>query len=111
MSTTLMGIIVAIVGITVVLAEGLIGVLKMAMNKLFENEQDRMLKAIYDAQTRCDSDGTPLTYTPRSWANTQKDVVTMLGHMTSTIADIAATQQRTLDIIDRLERRLEKQED
>jgi len=99
-------ILIAIVGITVVLAEGLVGLGRLLITKFTEkdkkyltDEEHQMLANLHDLHSRYDGDGTPIWYVPRSWAGTQKEIVGMLG-------DIAATQHKTMDLIDRLERRL-----
>ncbi len=53
---------------------------------------------IFDMHARFDEDGTPLWYVPRSWSSTQDQIV-------ETLRDIAETQRRTVDILERLERR------
>lgn len=102
------GILIAIVGITVALAEGLIGIMRLLITKFTEkdakyltDEEHQMLASLHDLHCRYDEDGTPIWYVPRSWSTTQKEIVGML-------ADIAATQHKTLDLIDRLERRFDQ---
>jgi hypothetical protein len=63
--------------------------------------QASQLKALYEMHMKFDNDGTPIWYVPRSWAETNKDVVEKLYR-------IAETQNQTLIIIDRLERRVEQ---
>ena len=102
------GLIVAIVAITVCMAKGLIGIVKMLISKLVSKdkdyltpEQNMMLKSLYDLHNHIDTDGVPLWYVPRSWAETQKETVTELRVVTE-------IQKKTLDIIERIERRLDK---
>jgi len=102
------GIIAAIVAIVVCVVEGLIGLVKLLINKFSEKdknylseEQQMMLKTLYDLHTHYDMDGVPLWYVPRSWAETQKEVTDKLYAM-------GETQNKTLSIIERLERRLER---
>jgi len=113
------GVLLAIVGLAVVLAQGLVGIIKILSSKLIGDkkqlecaggltdeqnqifiEHGQMLKNMYEMHNRYDSEGVPLIYVPRGWSETQKEIVKML-------ADIASTQSRTLDIIERLERKLE----
>ncbi len=102
------GLIAAIVAITVCVVEGLIGIVKVLITKLaskdkdyLTTEQHMMLKALYDLHNHIDKDGVPLWYVPRSWADTQKEIVTELRMVTE-------IQKKTLDIIERLERRLDR---
>jgi len=102
------GIIAAIVAIVVCVVEGLIGLVKLLINKFVEkdknylsDEQTLMLKTLYDLHTHYDMDGVPLWYVPRSWAETQKEV-------TDKLYSIAEAQNQTLSIIERLERRLDR---
>ena len=102
------GLIAAIVAVTVCAVEGLIGIIRMLISKFVEKDKDYltteqhlMLKALYDLHSHYDKDGVPLWYVPRSWADTQKEIVTELRMVTE-------IQKKTLDIIERLERRLDK---
>ena len=56
----------------------------------------------YKVVSRQDSDGTPLVYVPRSWAETQKE---MQHIMTQIVND----QRRIADILDRIEKKLENE--
>jgi len=100
-------IIAAIVAIVVCAVEGLLGLIKLLINKFSEKdknylseEQTMMLKVLFDLHSRYDTAGVPLWYVPRSWDETQKEIVEKLYR-------IGETQNKTLDIIERLERRLE----
>ena len=107
--------LVAVVGITVALIEGGIGLIKFLVNKLKKDKDDDKINLVLkrlerindntaktlDMHNRYDADGTPLWYVPRSWADTQKDVVDQLRIITE-------TNMKMLGIIERLERRLEK---
>lgn len=109
------GALVAVVGITVALIEGGIGLIKFLVNKLKKEEdtkiQELMLQKLekigeetsktLDMHSRYDADGTPLWYVPRSWANTQKEIVDRLHGITE-------MNMKMLGIIERLERRIEK---
>jgi len=102
------GIIAAIVAITVCVVEGLIGIVKILIEKFADKDknylteqQTMMLKALYDLHTHYDMDGVPVWYVPRSWADTQKEV-------TEKLYMLSETQNKTLAIIERLERRLER---
>lgn len=63
--------------------------------------QSQQLQLIHDTLTRVDADGVPLTYLPRSWMVTQKEIVDKMQ-------DIVQTEYKMLGIIERLERRLER---
>lgn len=104
------GLIAAIVAITVCAVEGLIGIISLLINRFADkdknylsDEQQMQLKSLYDLHTHYDMDGVPLWYVPRSWADTQKEIADKL-------CMLSETQNKTLDIIERLERRLEKPE-
>lgn len=60
-------------------------------------EQLRMLHELHNIK---DTDGVPLWYVPRSWADTQKEIVNELRSITE-------TQYKTLSLIERLEKKLE----
>ena len=65
------------------------------------DRQSEQLTKLHDLHDIVDSDGVPLWYVPRSWATTQKEIVTELR-------GIAETQHRTLSLMLRLEKKLEK---
>ena len=104
----------AVVGITVALIEGGIGLIKFLVNKLKKEEeaknQELLLQKLDkiaeetsrldEMHARFDLDGTPLWYVPRSWADTQKEIVDRL-HV------ISEMNMKMLGIIERLERRIE----
>lgn len=70
------------------------------------------IEKIYDVLSKCDVDGTPLCYVPRSWIDTQKEVVKALLVISETQKDclrslnsLADTQKESLRIIDEIETR------
>jgi len=67
---------------------------------ILTDEERASLKSISTVLSKCDSDGTPLVYVPRSWAEVQKD---MQQVMTKVVND----QRRIADILDRIEKKLE----
>lgn len=75
-------------------------VIKREIPRAFSEKQAEQLKALYEMHMKFDNDGTPIWYVPRSWAETNKDIVDKLYR-------IAETQNKTLAIIERLERRVE----
>ena len=56
---------------------------------------------MHEVMSKCDVDGTPLVYVPRSWAEIQKD---MQQVMTKLVSD----QRRIADILDRIDKKLEE---
>ena len=68
---------------------------------LMDDERD-WLKHTDELLSKCDVDGTPLVYVPRSWAEIQKD---MQHVMTKIVND----QRRIADILDRIEKKLEQE--
>ena len=69
---------------------------------LVDEERDG-LQHTYKVISRQDSDGTPLVYVPRSWAETQKD-------MQQVMIQIVNDQRRIADILDRIEKKLEEKD-
>ncbi len=67
---------------------------------LMDDERDWM-QHTYKVISRQDSDGTPLVYVPRSWAETQKD-------MQQVMIQIVNDQRRIADILDRIDKKLEE---
>jgi hypothetical protein len=76
-------------------------ILKAVPNKsvLMDDERD-WVKHTNELLSKCDVDGTPLVYVPRSWAEIQKD-------MQHVITKIVNDQRRIADILDRIEKKLE----
>jgi hypothetical protein len=62
--------------------------------------QSQQLKDLHDMHSHRDKDGVPLWFVPRSWADTQKELVDRLQKITE-------IEFKILGIIERLERRLE----
>ena len=69
---------------------------------LVDEERD-WIQHTYKVISRQDSDGTPLVYVPRSWAETQKD-------MQQIMTQIVNDQRRIADILDRIEKKLEEKD-
>ena len=67
---------------------------------LVDEERD-WIPHTYKVISRQDSDGTPLVYVPRSWAETQKQ-------MQQIMTQIVNDQRRIADILDRIEKKLEE---
>ena len=67
---------------------------------LMDDERD-WLKHTDELLSKCDVDGTPLVYVPRSWAEIQKD-------MQQVMIKIVNDQRRIADILDRIDKKLEE---
>ena len=92
--------LVAVIAITM----GLIKVIEMLIAKsskgsVLTQEERGWLKELHDIHEKCDADGTPLVYVPRSWAEIQKD---MQHIMTKIVTD----QRRIADILERIDKKL-----
>ena len=89
----LAGIVAVVVGLGKVIE---ILVLRSIPSKsvLMDDERD-WLRNTNEVMSKCDVDGTPLVYVPRSWAEIQKD---MQYVMTKIVND----QRRIADILDRI---------
>ena len=101
--TSEMPALVAVIAITM----GLIKVIEMLIakttnrNSVLTSEERAWLKGLHDLHEKCDTDGTPLVYVPRSWAEIQKD---MQHIMTKIVTD----QRRIADILERIDTKLNK---
>lgn len=99
--STEMPALVAVIAITM----GLIKVIEMLIAKqsskgsVLTQEERAWLKGLHDVHDKCDADGTPLVYVPRSWAEIQKD---MQHIMTKIVTD----QRRIADILERIDKKL-----
>lgn len=96
-------ILAAIVAIVMGLGKVIeILILKSVPQKsLLVDEERDWIQHTYKVVSRQDSDGTPLVYVPRSWAETQKD-------MQQIMTQIVNDQRRIADILDRIEKKLEE---
>lgn len=87
---------------------GLLELIKFLVNKLVNRaSEDRLLnieeaveetraksKLIYDMHNKYDVDGTPIWYVPRSWAETQKEIIDTCHQISTTQQSIAETLKR-----------------
>jgi len=114
-----------IVVITVAIIQGLVGLVRHLIDKNKEgrensqvdeiqaaiqelkdrpfgltSEEKTWFRVLYEMHVKYDSDGSPLWYVPRSWSETQKEIADKLSN-------VSETQNKTLVIIERLERRIE----
>lgn len=100
--STEMPALVAVIAITM----GLIKVIEMLIAKqsskgsVLTQEERGWLKGLHDIHDKCDSDGTPLVYVPRSWAEIQKD-------MQQIMIKIVTDQRRIADILERIDKKLD----
>jgi hypothetical protein len=99
--TSEMPALIAIIAITM----GLIKVIEMLITKsskgsVLTQEERGWLKGLHDIHAKCDSDGTPLVYVPRSWAEIQKD-------MQMVMTKIVTDQRRIADILERIDQKLD----
>ena len=94
--------LVAVIAITM----GLIKVIEMLISKtasknsVLTSEERVWLQGLHDINEKCDSDGTPLVYVPRSWAEIQRN---MQQIMTKIVND----QRRIADILERIDKKLD----
>ena len=94
--------LIAVITITM----GLIKVIEMLITKsaktgsVLTQEEKSWLKGLHDLHDKCDTDGTPLVYVPRSWAEIQKDMQIM---MTKVVTD----QRRIADILERIDKKID----
>ena len=98
-------VLAAVVAIVMVLGKVIeVLILKSVPPKsvLMDDERD-WIKHTDELLSKCDTDGTPLVYVPRSWAEIQKD---MQHVMTKIVTD----QRRIADILDRIDKKLDKKE-
>jgi len=101
--STEMPALVAIIAITM----GLIKVIEMLISKtsnknsVLTSEERGWLQGLHEVHEKCDTDGTPLVYVPRSWAEIQRN---MQHVMTKIVND----QRRIADILERIDQKLDK---
>ena len=95
--------LVAVIAITM----GLIKVIEMLISKtsnknsVLTSEERGWLQGLHELHEKCDTDGTPLVYVPRSWAEIQRN---MQNIMTKIVND----QRRIADILERIDKKLDK---
>ena len=100
---TEMPALVAVIAITM----GLIKVIEMLISKtsnknsVLTSEERGWLQGLHELHEKCDTDGTPLVYVPRSWAEIQRN---MQNIMTKIVND----QRRIADILERIDKKLDK---
>ena len=100
---TEMPALVAVIAITM----GLIKVIEMLISKtsnknsVLTSEERGWLQGLHELHEKCDTDGTPLVYVPRSWAEIQRN-------MQNIITKIVNDQRRIADILERIDKKLDK---
>ena len=103
MSSLEMPALAAVIAITM----GLIKVIEMLISKksskdtCLNQEERNWLQGLHDLHEKCDTDGTPLVYVPRSWAEIQRN---MQHIMTKIVND----QRRIADILERIDKKIDK---
>ena len=65
----------------------------------------RKTQELYDMHNVKDGDGTPIWYVPRSWADTQKEILHTVDQVSNTQKSLATTMERCVTILDRIDRR------
>ena len=94
--------LVAVIAITM----GLLKVIEMLISKksskdsCLSQEERNWLQGLHELHERCDTDGTPLVYVPRSWAEIQRDMQRVMTKM-------GTDQKRIADILDRIDKKLD----
>jgi hypothetical protein len=68
------------------------------------DDQHNMLKDLLELHSKTDSDGIPLHYFPRSFIETQKDIVDVLS-------EISSHQEKTTYLLESLIKKIERVED
>jgi len=93
----------AVVAITMALTKVIeILIVKNAPKKsVLTNEERDWMKGLHELHEKCNTDGTPLVYVPRSWAEIQRE---MQHIMTKIVTD----QKRIADILERIDDKLNK---
>mgnify|MGYP003627614210 CR=1 FL=1 len=97
-----MAALAAVIAITM----GLLKVIEMLITKssskgsCLGQDERNWLQGLHEVHERCDADGTPLVYVPRSWAEIQRD---MQRVMTKIVTD----QKRIADILERIDKKLD----
>lgn len=66
-------------------------------------EEHAALIRLDDLHGRCDQDGTPLWYFPRSWAAILQNIVTTQHDITEKLSEMHGNQKSILKAIERLE--------
>ena len=64
---------------------------------------------IFEMHDQLDEDGTPLWYVPRSWAPLQQQIASDLRDVAETQRRTAETLDRAVDMLERIERRMSTQ--
>lgn len=91
----------AVVGITVALIEGGIGLIKFLVGKIKKEDADKAQEAILQKLEKIGEETAKNSWVQQNWADTQKEIVDRLHVITE-------MNMKMLVIIERLERRIEK---
>ena len=104
-------------GGTVVLALGLVEVIKLLINKFSNNkgangksvltpEEQYQLQMLSDMHAKTDEDGMPVWYVPRSWGAMQEKMVETLRDIASNQDKMSDTQERQTEVLDKIVEKL-----
>ena len=91
----------AVVGITVALIEGGIGLIKFLVNKLKKQEDSKTQEVILQKLEKIARETAKNSWVQQNWTDTQREIVDRLHVITE-------MNMKMLVIIERLERRIEK---
>jgi hypothetical protein len=96
-------VLAAIVAIVVAFSKVIEVILSKAMpqKSILTDIEREQLKSIHEVHARTDQDGTPLVYMPRTFLEIQRD-------LQKTLAQIVTDQGKIALILERLDKRLEK---
>lgn len=100
MNYTVMALIVGIVMALIKVIERLVDPLIAKRSSLTAKEHEWIYE-LYKMHAKYDEDGLPLWYVPRSWAESQKEIV-------SALRAVAEDQRRIAEVLDKLDQRYEK---
>jgi len=91
----------AVVGITVALIEGGIGLIKFLISKMKKDDEAKVQDIILVKLEKISEETSRSSWEQENWANTQKEIVDKIHVITE-------MNMKMLVIIERLERRIEK---
>jgi len=91
----------AVVGITVALIEGGIGLIKFLVNKMKKDDEAKVQETILQKLEKIGEETSKTSWAHQNWADTQKEIVDRIHVITE-------MNMKMLVIIERLERRIEK---
>ena len=109
---------IAIIGVTAALVKILDMMVSTILKKAFPNngtltgeEKNRLVHNVdnlVEMHSVRNEDGAPIWYIPTSWADTQKEILHVVGDVSRTQERLAGSMERFVEILDRIDRRSEK---